>query len=136
MGSYNSGQKASGRPQLLYESLSGRIRHTAFDVHRYFGNGFLEKVYENALAHRLEKQGHTVDRQAPWTIRDEDGTEVGHYVPDLVIDRVVLLEIKAISCMTAEHHAQMMNYLKATGFRLGMLLNFGQRKLEIKRFAL
>jgi GxxExxY protein len=125
-----------GLPELAHEKLTGEIRQTAFDVHRYLGNGFLEKVYENALAHRLGKRGHDVAGQAALSVRDEDGTVVGHYVADLVVDGTVLVEIKAVRGLTAEHYAQILNYLKATGLRIGLLLNFGRRRLEVKRFTM
>lgn len=128
--------ESSNQPELFHEELTGNIRQAAFDVHQYFGNGFLEKVYEGALENRLRKQGHEVARQIPLAVHDEDGTEVGNYTADLLIDKVVLIEIKAANQLSKEHHAQILNYLKATGIRVGLLINFGQSRLQFKRFIL
>lgn len=121
---------------LIHEALTGVIRQTAFAVHRHFGRGVLEKVYENALSHRLRTQGHEASQQTSITVRDQDGTVVGNYVADLVVDRSVLVEIKAVSGLTTEHYAQMLNYLKGTGLQVGMLVNFGQPRLQVKRLVL
>ena len=125
-----------GKPDLIHDDLTGTIRQTAFEVHKYFRNGFLEKVYENSLTHRLRKSGHEVAQQVALPVRDEDGTVVGEYVADLVVDGKVLVEVKAVSGLTAQHQAQVINYLKATGLRVGLLLNFGEPRLEVKRLVL
>ncbi|TVQ36812.1 MAG: GxxExxY protein [Wenzhouxiangella sp.] len=122
-------------PALRHEEITASIRQTAFEVHRYFGNGFLEKIYEGALENRLRKLGHEVGRQVPLEVADEDGTLVGHYNVDLLVDGKVLLEIKAVRQLIPEHQAQILNYLKATGIRVGMLINFGTEKVQIKRFT-
>lgn len=127
---------ANDLPALHHEELTGAIRQTAFEVHRYFGNGFLEKIYEGALENRLRKKGHTVARQVPLEVVDEDGTVVGHYNVDLLIEGLVLLEIKAARQLVPEHQAQILNYLKATGIRVGMLINFGATRIQIKRFTI
>ncbi|WP_376692097.1 GxxExxY protein [Wenzhouxiangella sp. EGI_FJ10409] len=124
------------QPDLLYAELTERIRQTAFEIHRYFGNGFLEKVYEGALENRLQKQGISVHRQAPLRVKDEDGTTVGHYTADLIIAGRVLIEIKATGNLVPEHQAQLLNYLKTTGIKVGLIINFGNRKLQLKRMAL
>ncbi len=128
-------QSTTQLPELMHEDLTGAIRQTAFEVHRYFGNGFLEKIYEGALENRLRKKGHSVARQVPLEVTDEDGTAVGHYNVDLLVDDVVLLEVKAVRQLVSEHHAQILNYLKATGIRVGMLINFGATRIQIKRFT-
>jgi GxxExxY protein len=129
-------ESANILPELRHEELTGAIRQTAFEVHRYFGNGFLEKIYEGALENRLRKMGHAVARQMPLEVADEDGTIVGHYNVDLLVDGLVLLEIKAVRQLVPEHHAQILNYLKATRIRVGMLINFGATRIQIKRFTL
>ena len=96
------------RPALVHGELSGRIRQTAFEVHEYFGSGFLERVYENALAHRLRKQGHDVINQAALVVRDQDETVVGEYVADLLVDGLIVVEIKAVSALAPGHHAQIL----------------------------
>ena len=123
-------------PSLLHGQLTGAIRQTAFEVHHYFGPGFLEKVYETALAHRLAKQGFEVCAQVGISVHDEDGTVVGNYVADLLVERAVIVEVKAVESLTEDNRAQVLNYLKATGMRVGMVVNFGRSTLQVKRVAL
>ena len=124
------------RPELLEEELTGTIRQTAYDVHRYFGNGFLEKVYENALAHRLRTKGLDVRQQLPVKVFDEDGTIVGDYSPDLLVEGSVIIETKAVRSLTDEDSAQILHYLEATRLRVGLLINFGANRLRCRRFVL
>lgn len=124
------------QPKLLYSDLTEQIRQTAFEIHRYFGNGFLEKVYEGALENRLTNQKLPVQRQAPLQVLDEDGTVVGNYTADLIIADCILVEIKATSNLVPEHQAQLLNYLKTTGIKVGLIINFGNRRLQVKRMAL
>ncbi len=116
--------------------LVDRIRETAFAVHRFFGPGHFEKVYENALVNRLNKAGIAFQQQVPITVRDEDGTVVGEYIADLMIKDELIVELKACECLTQAHECQIMGYLRATTFRHGLLINFGIRKFEIKKFIL
>lgn len=118
---------------LRSEKLTGHIRQVAYEVHEYFGPGFLEKVYENALANRLRKSGLHVLQQVQLSVRDADGTQVGQYVADLLVDNRILVEVKAIAELTGHHRAQTVNYLRATGLGLGLLLNFGNRRFQIRR---
>lgn len=118
----------------MHGELTGRIRQTAFEVHRYFRYGFLEKVYENALAHRLRKQGLRVEQQKAIAVKDEDGTEVGEYYADLLIEGFLIVEIKATRSIAPEHVSQLLNYLRATGGELGILVNFGACRMEFRRF--
>ena len=124
------------RPELLEEELTGAIRQTGYDVHRYFGNGFLEKVYENALAHRLRKKGYDVQQQFRLKVHDEDGTVVGDYSPDLLVVGRIIVEVKASHALADEDTAQLLNYLKATRLRVGLLVNFGARRFRCRRFVL
>jgi GxxExxY protein len=123
-----------GNP-LLHEELSGLIRQTAFETHRYFGPGFLEKVYENVLVNRLRKKGLDVKAQQALVVHDEDGTVVGDYDADLFVESCVVVEVKAARALAGEHVAQLLNYLKASRTQLGLLINFGATKLEYKRFV-
>jgi len=116
--------------------LVDKIRETAFAVHRFFGPGHFEKVYENALVNRLVKAGIGFEQQMPITVRDEDGTVVGEYIADLVIEGDLVVELKACENLTHVHECQIMGYLRATEFRHGLLINFGSRKFEIKKFIL
>lgn len=114
--------------------LSGRVIGSAFTVLNTLGAGFLEKVYENALAHELRKVGLAVTQQPGITVM-YDGITVGDYFADLVVEDSLLVELKAVKMLDEAHRAQCVNYLKATGLRLGLLLNFGRPRLEIKRVA-
>jgi GxxExxY protein len=119
---------------LLHEDLTGVIRQTAFETHQYFGSGFLEKVYTNALAHRLRKKGLKVQPKQEHLVCDEDGTVVGEYESDLIVDDCVLIEVKAAKAIIGDHVAQTLNYLKVTGIPVGLLINFGKTRLEVRRF--
>ena len=107
----------------------------AFRVSNALGTGFLEKVYENALAHELRKTGFSVEQQVPIQVL-YDGQVVGSYVADLCIDGHLLIELKACKALEDIHLAQCLNYLKATGLRRCLLLNFGTPRIQIKRISL
>ena len=114
--------------------LSERIIGCAFQVINTLGAGFLEKVYENALAHQLRKSGLSVVQQQNVKVR-YDGVVVGEYAIDLLVQGTIIVELKAIKALDSAHAAQCINYLKATGLHLCLLLNFGKSRLEIQRFA-
>ena len=113
-------------------AISERIIGAAFDVHNELGVGFLEKVYENSLAYELRKKGYEVSQQHPVPVY-YDQTVVGEYLADLLVDGVVVVELKAVSELDEVHLAQCLNYLKATSLSLCLLLNFAKPKLQIKR---
>ena len=115
--------------------LTGRIIGCALTVLHALGAGFLEKVYENSLVHELRKSGLTVLQQHPVVVR-YDGIVVGEYIVDLLVEGVVLVELKVARAIDDIHRAQCLNYLKATGLHLCLLLNFGKPRLEIKRIVL
>ena len=112
------------------------VRQTAYDIHVYHGHGHLEKVYENALAHRLRKLGLDVKQQSPLIVRDEEGTVVGEYFADLVIDGRLIVELKAAKTIADEHVSQMLGYLKSARIEHGLLINFGSYRFQIKKFAM
>ena len=114
--------------------LSERIIGCAFQVLNTLGAGFLEKVYENALAHELRKAGLVVAQQHGIIVR-YDGVVVGEYAVDLLVEGTIIVELKAIKALDNAHTAQCLNYLKATGLHLCLLLNFGKPRLEIQRVA-
>ena len=93
--------------------LCDTVRETAFAIHKYHRHGHLEKVYENALAHRLRKLGLDVKQQHPITVFDEDGTVIGEYCADLYIDNRLIIELKATKALADEHSAQVLGYLKS-----------------------
>ena len=115
--------------------LSDQVRQTAYDIHVYHGHGHLEKVYENALAHRLQKAGLDVKQQCPIKVYDEDGTLIGDYLADLLVEGVLIVELKAAKALAAEHEAQVLGYLKSARLEHGLLINFGSYKFEIRKFA-
>lgn len=112
------------------------VRETSYAVHVYHGHGHLEKVYENVLAHRLRKLGYDVKQQFPIQVRDEDGTPIGDYLADLMIDNSLILELKAAKTLADEHLAQLLGYLKSTRVEHGMLINFGSYKFQVRKYAL
>ncbi|MBC8175261.1 MAG: GxxExxY protein [Candidatus Marinimicrobia bacterium] len=128
-------QKEVQKLKLLHKELTGTIRQTAFEVHKYFGPGFAEKVYENSLANRLRKKSVIVEQQVLVRVYDEDGTIVGEYVADLLLEKIVIVELKAVSALTDQHFSQLLNYLKATEIKVGLLINFGTSKLQVRRFV-
>ena len=99
------------------------------------GMGHLEKVYENALAHRLRKAGLEVKQQHPIKVFDEDGTLIGDYLADLLVEGVLIIELKTARILAPEHEAQVLGYLKSARLEHGLLINFGSYKFEIRKFA-
>jgi GxxExxY protein len=116
------------------DDLSELIIGRAFVVSNELGPGFLEKVYENALAHELRKAGLAVQQQVPANVH-HDGVLVGTYVADLMIENALLVEIKAVKALDAVHSAQCMSYLRASGLWLCLLINFGNPRVEVKRLV-
>src|SRR5438477_1191563 len=112
------------------------IRETSFDIHKFLRSGHLEKVYENALAHRLTKLGIAVIQQHPLDVCDEDGTLLGHFCADLFVESRLVVEIKACRGLIDEHVAQLLGYLRASRTEHGLLINFGSPKLQIKKYIL
>ena len=117
------------------KQLCDQVRQTAYDIHVYHAHGHLEKVYENALAHRLRKQGLKVEQQFPIKIHDEDGTIVGDYFADLLVSGLLIVELKTAKSFAPEHEAQILGYLKGSRLTHGLLINFGSFKFEIRKYA-
>ena len=118
----------------MSELITEKIIGSAYTVANSLGSGFLEKVYENALAHELAKAGLHVVQQAAISVM-YDGVIVGDYVADLLVENEILLELKAVKALDAIHMAQCMNYLKATGLTVCLLINFGTPRIEVKRIV-
>jgi len=112
------------------------IRETAYAIHVYHGHGHLEKVYGNALAHRLRKLGLDVKQQHPLTVMDEDGTVIGEYFADMLIEERLIVELKAAKDTADEHVAQLLGYLKSSRIEHGLLINFGSHRFFIKKYVL
>ena len=116
--------------------LCDQIRATSLAIHAYLKHGHLEKIYENALTHRLTKQGIKLKQQYPLKVFDEDGTLLGDFIADLLIEQNLIVEIKACQTLVDEHMAQILGYLRASRMRHGLLINFGAPKLQIKKLVL
>jgi GxxExxY protein len=112
------------------------IRETSFDIHKFLRSGHLEKIYENALTHRLSKLGIQVIQQHPLDVFDQDGTLLGHFCADLFVNNKLVVEIKACRGLVDEHLAQLLGYLRASRIEHGLLINFGAQKLQIKKYVL
>jgi len=117
------------------KALCDQVRQISYDIHVYHGHGHLEKVYENALAHRLGKAVMAVKQQHPIQVHDEDGTLIGDYLADLLVEGELIVELKAVKALANEHEAQMLGYLKSARLEHGLLINFGSYKFEIRKFA-
>ena len=116
--------------------LCDLIREMSFSLHRYLKHGHLEKIYENGLVNRLQKAGLNVEQQHPLNVYDEDGTILGDYIADLIVEKELILELKACRTIATEHVAQLLGYLRACQIEHGLLINFGAHKLQIKKFIL
>ena len=119
----------------LHQELTGKIIGACINVHNEVGCGFHEKVYQEALAIVLEESGIPFEREKHLPIEFHGRILDCDYIADFVIDNAVILELKAVSDMSSLFEAQVINYLKATGLQIGLLINFGQRELQVKRLA-
>src|SRR5687767_5117581 len=117
---------------MLFDELTGKILEASFEVSRELGAGFLESVYEKALLVALQQKGINAVAQVPLQVRFR-GVTVGKFYADILVEEKVVVELKAVSRILPEHKAQVINYLKATGIEIGLLLNFGNAKLEYNR---
>jgi GxxExxY protein len=117
---------------VQHETLTRRIIGGAMRVHGALGPGFLEAVYQRALAWELRTAGYAVECERRLAVRYR-GCVVGVFVPDLIVDGCVVVEIKAVRALAPSHEAQLVNYLNATGIEVGLLLNFGADRLEFRR---
>jgi GxxExxY protein len=121
--------------KILYRELSYKIVGLAMQVHSELGYGFLEKVYENALMIALTENSVRAEQQFPIKVYFH-GQIVGEYIADILVEESIILELKSQPNISDIHKSQTLNYLKATGLKLGLLLNFGKRKLEYERLVL
>lgn len=114
------------------DQLTEQIIGAAFTVHNALGPGYLESVDENALRVELELAGLKVETQVPLVVRYRERT-VGEFVADLIVEGTVLVELKATRALATSHEVQLVNYLTGTGMDVGLLLNFGASKVEVRR---
>jgi GxxExxY protein len=117
------------------DQLTYAINGAIFEVNRILGPGFLEKVYENALLFELKQNGIKAQAQAPIRVTYKEAI-VGDYIADILVDDRVIVELKTVERIERIHEAQLLNYLKATGIKVGLLVNFKNTKAEIKRLVL
>ena len=122
--------------QLEMLTLCNIIRQTSFEIHKYLRAGHRENIYETTLAHRLRKKGITVEQQQQVKVFDEDGTLLGFFKTDLMIEDRLICEIKGVRELTDEHIAQLLGYLRASRIEHGLLINFGAARLEVKKYIL
>ena len=115
----------------IYSELTNKIIGSAYRVFEELGAGFLEKVYENAMIIELEEQGLQVQQQYPLKVYYKNQV-IGDYYADLIVENKVLIELKAVTELGRAHEVQLVNYLKATGIKVGLLINFGEQ-LKVKR---
>ena len=122
------------KDDAYYKSLTEQIIGCAYTVGNNLGCGFLEKVYEKALAIELVDSGLSIETQEPIKVY-YSGNVVGEYFADIVVEDEIILELKAVKKIENIHFAQCQNYLKATGKKLGLLINFGGERIQVKRVA-
>jgi GxxExxY protein len=130
----NADERGGSTEPMLLNLLTERVIGCAIRVSNQLGCGFLEKVYENALAHELRKAGHVVQQQHPISVL-YDNVVVGDYLVDILVDGRLILELKAVKAIDEIHVAQTINYLRASVHSVGLILNFGKPKLQIKRLV-
>lgn len=118
---------------FIHKELTYKVIGCAMVVHRELGYGFLEKVYENAMMVQLRKEGIEAKQQQGVSVQFS-GEIVGEYFADILIENKIIIELKAVDSLIERHFAQVLNYLKATDIKVGLLLNFGPQGLQHKRF--
>jgi GxxExxY protein len=121
--------------EIVCKDLSFQVMGAVYEVHTVLGHGFLEKVYENALLRELQLRGIKTENQKELAVSYKDKV-VGTYCADIIVDDQLLLELKSVENLNKFHEAQLLNYLKATGYQLGLLINFAKPRVEYKRLVL
>lgn len=116
--------------------LCNQVREASFGLHKYLRHGHLEKVYESGLKHRLDKLGIKAVQQHPLTVYDEDDYLLGNFYADLLVENEFIIELKACRTSTDDHVAQLLGYLRSANKHVGLLINFGSPKLQIKHYLL
>jgi GxxExxY protein len=116
--------------------LCDAVRETSFAIHRYHRHGHVEKIYENALVHRLRRQGIDVQQQYALAVFDEDGTMLGEFYADLFVEGRLIVELKAAKAIADEHVAQLLGYLRSARVETGLLINFGAPVLHVKKYLM
>jgi len=117
------------------DSITEGIIGAAMEVSRVLGHGFLETVYRKALVHELNVRGFLVEEERPFAVRYKN-LQVGVYYCDILVNQKVVVELKAVDQLTSSHIGQVLNYLRASGLKVGLLFNFGRPKLQFRRVLL
>lgn len=120
--------------EFLYKDLTGEIIEAACNVHNTLGCGLLEKVYENALAWELELRKKKISSQREFKVIYRD-KEVGIYYADLIVENKVVIEVKSVEEIMDAHRAQLLNYLRISGLRVGLIINFAKPRLKYERLV-
>jgi len=118
--------------EIIYEELSFQVISAIFEVHNVLGPGFLEKVYENALVREFSMREIPVESQKEIDVLYKH-EEIGKYYADILVDGKIIIELKVVDRLTRLHEAQLLNYLKATGLKVGYLINMAGKRVEYKR---
>jgi GxxExxY protein len=121
--------------ELVFKEEAYKIIGACMEVHSELGSGFLEPVYQEALEIVFEGQGISFEREKELPIHFRGGVLNKRYIADFICFGKIIVELKALSTLDSNHEAQVMNYLKATGFKLGLLINFGGKSLQYKRIV-
>jgi GxxExxY protein len=119
---------------IIYKELSYKITKLALEVHNELGCGFLEKIYENAMMMLFEREKISARQQAPADVFFHEKV-IGEYFADILVDNKIILELKTVDAISNAHIAQVLNYLRATGIKLGIIMNFGNPKFTYKRLV-
>ncbi len=114
--------------------LADTIRQTAFEAHTFLRHGHNEKVYENSLRNRLRQKALEVEQQKPISVFDEDGSPLGDFLADLVVNHEFIVELKAVRALADEHTAQILGYLRASHLEHGLLINFGSPRIQFHKY--
>jgi GxxExxY protein len=128
--------KSSFMDHQAINQLCDIVRETSYAIHKYHRHGHLEKIYENALAHRLRFRGMQVEQQYPLKVYDEDGFVLGDYYADLFVEKKLIVELKAVREVIDEHVAQILGYLRSARVETGLLINFGAPRLHVKKYLM
>jgi GxxExxY protein len=131
----NTDETRIGRLPLAHGETTSRIIGAAFEVHNTLGYRFLEKVYQRAMQVELIRRGSSAEMEIPIKVLYKQAV-VGDYYADVFVDRCVIVEVKVAKCYNSEDEAQLLNELKATGVKVGVLVNFGRERVEYKRMIL
>jgi GxxExxY protein len=118
--------------EFLHKELTEKIIEACFEVMTELGSGFLESVYEKSLLIALSQKGFAAESQVPLKVKFR-GVVVGEYFADILVNETIVVELKTVKALLPEHQAQVINYLRATGKEVGLLINFGTPKLEVRR---